>query len=216
MRNSPVIALEALSVVADGRTILAPLTLQVTVGEKVVINGPSGSGKTTLLKCLLGLAHASAGRIALFDETLQRDSVWSLRQRLAYAAQEPAFATGTVREALARPFAFKANEARQSQLTQLPDWLERVDLSPDLLDSAVASLSGGEKQRLALVMALMLDRPVILADEITAGLDDARQQAVVELIRASQKTWLIVSHTPEVFSFADQRITLLPNAQGSQ
>jgi putative ABC transport system ATP-binding protein len=190
-------ALEArdLRVRFQGRWVLDGFSLRVESGETVVLRGESGRGKSTLLRCLLGLVVPEAGEIHIGGRRLTPESVWELRTRIGYVPQEPDLGSAAVREWLAQPFSYRANQARARNLERVPELLERLRLSSDLLDSKASDLSGGERQRVALVSALLLDRELLLLDEPTAALDPRNRGALQELLQEHRtRTKLVVSH----------------------
>jgi len=199
-----------LSVRFDGQWVLREFSLRLAKGEKVSLAGPSGSGKSTVLRCVLGLVIPQEGSISVFGRPLNEDHVWELRRQLAYVAQEPALGWGTAREVIHRPFEYKANARLKGNLDRLPELLERFRLASALLDKEMSSLSGGEKQRIALVSAVLLDRPIVLLDEASSALDKDNKQAVADYFQqASELAVLSVSHDTEWQSFS-QRIIELP------
>jgi len=204
-------ALEArdLSIRFGGQAVLEGLSLSMRPGEKAVLTGPSGGGKSTVLRCFLGFVVPDAGSIQIEGEPLTAETVWRLRQRIAYVGQEPDPGIGTTVEAIERPFQYRANAAHKRNLERLPELLERFHLSKELLHKDVSALSGGEKQRIALVSAILLERPIFLLDEITSALDKASKQTVADYFRSRQDaTALIVAHDSEVFAFADRVVDL--------
>lgn len=192
----------------DGKPLLQGFQWQVASGQKVLVTGPSGCGKSSLLKCILGLLQPVAGAVCIQGVELNETTVWTLRRAMAYVAQEPELGAGTVREALERPFAYQANrDLGQEALQRVPHWFERLFLPVALLDKSVTQLSGGEKQRVALVAALLLERPILLLDEITSALDpDSRQAVARVLAEQTARTVLMISHDPTHFDAFDQSL----------
>jgi putative ABC transport system ATP-binding protein len=87
--------------------------------------------------------------------------------------------------------------------------LAQFHLAPEILAQDMTSLSGGEKQRIALVSAILLDRPIYVLDEVTSALDRSCRQAVLEFFLGDgDMTVLLVSHDPDVLQRADQVIDL--------
>ncbi len=214
--NGCAIAIDELGVNYDGRQVLYGFGLKVEAGEKVSLTGPSGSGKSTVLKCILGLVEPQEGSIRVRGNRVAGDGVWEARRSLAYVAQEPELGAGTVRQAIERPFAFKANADLRGNLKRLPPLLERFHLVPALLDKESRSLSGGEKQRVALIMAVLLDRPILLLDEASSALDRDNKQAVVDFIRqAVDLTVLSVAHDTEWLGFSDRVVNLADGAHAA-
>jgi ABC-type lipoprotein export system ATPase subunit len=87
--------------------------------------------------------------------------------------------------------------------------MERLGLAASLLKQDIASLSGGEKQRVAILSDLLLDRPILLLDEASSALDAKSKQRVVEVMREMKdRTILSVSHDTEWLDFSDRVVTL--------
>ncbi len=189
--------------------VLTDFSLQIYVGEKVCIRGASGCGKSTVLRCLLGLIMPTQGKILIGTEELSSQSIWRLRTQMAWVPQEPAWAGLTVRDALERPFTYEANRAHASVYSRIAEWLERLNLSSALLEQATTDLSGGEKQRISLISALLLNRPILLMDEATSGLDEMnREQVRAILADLRDTTVLAVSHEAQAESWASRIVAM--------
>lgn len=186
------------------QTILQDFSLSLGTGQKALLTGPSGCGKSTVLRCLLGFVVPQAGSVRIVGEPLTAESVWTLRRRIAYVGQEPDLGAGLVRDILERPFHYRANAALRGNLARVPELFDAFGLARSLLDKEVGDLSGGEKQRVALVSALLLDRNIFLLDEVTSALDPASKRKVIEYLRSrAEATMLFVAHDAESFPFAD-------------
>ena len=209
MNPSKAIELRDVTVELGGRTILHDFSLSLATGEKALLTGASGCGKSTVLRCLLGFVVPQAGAILIQGEPLNAHSVWQLRRHLAYVSQEPDLGAGTAREALEWPFSLKANAALRGNLARVPELMKRFGLAEGLLGKEPGDLSGGEKQRFALIAALLLDRRIFLLDEVTSALDRQSKQIVLDYFRtADDVTALFVAHDAEWFSFASQIIEM--------
>ena len=215
--NEPA-ALEAVDVTVlyDGHAVLEGFSMSLGAGETALLTGPSGCGKSTVLRCLLGFVAPKTGSVRLGGEPLNAETVWHLRRLLAYVGQEPELGTGTVREVLERPFHYRANAGLRDNLKRIGALFERFGLGRALLDKEAGDLSGGEKQRVALIAAILLDRPIFLLDEVTSALDRAGKQNVADYFRSrDDATVLLVAHDPELFSFADQVVPVGPGSGGA-
>lgn len=200
---------EELSLVFGERVVLRDFTLRVRSGERVVVAGRSGSGKTSLMRCLLGFQVPSLGTVRLEGRPLTPHSVWALRARLGVVAQEPDLGQGAVREALEQPFRFRVNASLRGRLAEAPALFERLRLPADTMAKAVRELSGGEKQRVALAVALLLDRPTLVLDEPLSALDPESRRAVLdELARSPGRTILALMHRAEDFPGAHRVVSL--------
>lgn len=194
--GAEVAALEAVAIRhRGGREVLhRDLDLALRAGELAALTGPSGSGKTTLLRVLLGLEAPAAG-------TIRRPA----RERTAFVPQEPehSFVARTVREEVtASPWA--QDEAAAEAL------LERAGLA-HLAAANPFTLSGGEQRRLAIVAALAQRPRLLVLDEPTVGLDDARLADVIALLdRAREEGCAIIAatHDARLASRADRTLAL--------
>lgn len=191
------------------RPVIQGFSLTLAPGEKATLTGPSGSGKSTILRCVLGFVVPERGVISIDGERLTVATVWPLRRKLAYVAQEPDLGEGRVQDILERPFSYRANTALRANLDQAPALFERFLLPAALTRDDIATLSGGEKQRVAIVSALLLERAIFLLDEAASALDAASKQAVADFFRAREDlTVLSVAHDTQGFALSKKIIEL--------
>jgi putative ABC transport system ATP-binding protein len=154
--------------------------------------------------CLIGGAVPTAGTV-LFNETpLNVRTLPHLRQRVAFIGQEPILGATGVRDALLLPFSFRANRNRSPSEERVQKVLESLLLPPDILNKQTAVISGGEKQRLAVARALLLEKTVFVLDEVTSALDPQSRRAVLGLLKHPELTLLSVSHDPEWLSLGNR------------
>jgi len=167
-------------------------------GEIVVLLGENGTGKTTFMKLLCGEVDPDGGK-GVFE-----------RRRVAYKAQDPADLrarhAGTVQEALASAAAGELPPA------------EELELVATLLERPVSSLSGGELQRLAIVLALSVDAEVVLMDEPSAYLDAEQRiatcQAIRRCISRTGRTALVVEHDFMMANYLADRVVVFSGEPG--
>lgn len=189
-----ILEIQDLTVELSGRTILHEINLRLEDGDKVVLQGPSGSGKSSLLKAILGILPVASGRILYDGAEIGPENIKSFRRRVAYVAQEPVLGGETARDALLLPFTFRHRRQSLPSGRHIDQVLERLGLSASLLEQAATSLSGGEKQRLALARALLLGVKLFLLDEITSALDPESQERIVSALSSRKLTVLAVTH----------------------
>lgn len=186
---------------------LPPLSFEVAGGECLAVEGPSGAGKTRLLRAIADLEPASGH---VFLDGVERGEVTAAawRKDVRFCAAEPAWWTPTVRPVLERLgletragaglTAARSNPARSGTIgARCERLLSSLGLNPLLIDRPIAALSTGERQRLALVRALVDDPKVVLLDEPTASLDAASGALVEELVKfllLSGRSIVLVSH----------------------
>lgn len=217
MERSPAIEINNLTIQFDGKSVLSGFSMQLEPGQKATLTGRSGSGKSTVLRCILGFVVPGGGVIRVDGEELNSVSVWKLRRKLAYVAQEPLLGSGTVREILERPFSYRANVRLKENLARVPKLFERFMLPSELIDKNIDKLSGGEKQRVAIISAEILVRSIYLLDEVSSALDRVSKQTVNEFFCAREDlSVLSVSHEPEQFFCADQIVELEGGSPGGR
>jgi putative ABC transport system ATP-binding protein len=203
------IQLNKLNIAFDGHPVLQDLSLNVFAGDKVTLTGPSGSGKSTVLRCILGLVMPDSGTITILGEPVTRHNIWQKRRHIAYVAQEPDLGAGSVKEVIETPFTFRANAGLRDNLARLPEIMERFNLPQPLLDKQINRLSGGEKQRIALVIAILLDRAIVLLDEASSALDTKNKQAVAAYFKQAENTTVLsVAHDTEWMEFATRVVDM--------
>ncbi|MFA7692040.1 MAG: ATP-binding cassette domain-containing protein [Candidatus Hydrogenedentes bacterium] len=199
MKQDEILCIRNLSVQLSTASLFDALSLQLNRRDKLTITGPSGSGKSTLLRCILGFVPF-AGEISVQGVAVNGRKIWGLRPQLAYVAQEPELGEGRVREILMRPFSFQANQHLRFCEEEASQLLERFNLSDSFLDQEITSLSGGEKQRIALIAALLLKRPILLLDEAASALD-ATTKLLIRDYLADQKDLAILSVSHDIHHF---------------
>lgn len=191
------------------------VSLDIKRGELVLVMGPSGSGKTTLLSMLGTLLRPTSGHIVIDGEPI---SGMTDKQLAALRAQKVGFVFQsfnlldalTVEENILFPANLISGGERGAKL-RLDELLERVGLTARRT-AKPNTLSGGEKQRVAVARALINRPPIILADEPTGNLDSQRGQDVMmilhEIARNDGCAVVIVSHDPRVEEIADRILWL--------
>jgi ABC-type multidrug transport system ATPase subunit len=188
--------LEGILAHAGGRRLFGPLAIEFGP-EGAVIDGPSGAGKTTLLKLIAGLSRPVSGRVIHADG--EGSGPLQLRAHAHYVAQEPLLPGETLREALNLGRLLEGRPPADDGRLHLE--LEALGLAGLSLEQAPATLSGGERMRLALLRGLLLERRWLLLDEPSAALDPASTERLLERLHApaagvALPALLAVSHDP--------------------
>ena len=190
------------------RTLIDRSSLGIGSGEKVVVRGPSGCGKSSLLKCAVGAFPIAEGSIRVEGRDLSSTTVADIRARIAFIGQEPTLSAATVREALLLPFTFKAHRKHPPSNRRIAESMERLHLAKSMLGQPCNRISGGEKQRIAICRALLLDKTIFLVDEATSALDPESRKAVMEELFRPDTTLLSISHDPEWIDACDRIATI--------
>jgi putative ABC transport system ATP-binding protein len=190
---------------------LRDASFSVEPGEFVSIVGPSGSGKSTLFYLLGGLTRASSGRVLIggtdFSSLDDAERTRMRRARIGFIFQKfNLLPTLTARANIEIAYEIAGRSEpmdRQffSRLTELLRIAGRLDHRP-------SELSGGEQQRVAIARALITQPSIVLADEPTGNLDTENSDAVLDMLRRSNRefkqTVLMITHNPEAAAIADR------------
>jgi ABC-type lipoprotein export system ATPase subunit len=201
--------------------IFRGLNFSLKSGEMVCLWGPSGSGKTTLLTLLAGLEKPSEGVVTLMGEPLKglsEPQMARLRMRaIGFVFQFFYLMPGlNVLENIALPLV-AAGEAREA-LSEAKRLAVRLGLG-DRLGHFPRQLSGGEQQRVALARALIMDPPIVMADEPTGNLDAASAGVVMSRLRQladDGRAVLIASHNPRVVEMSDRVFDLATSSTSAR
>ena len=178
------IALSDVSVRLGGALILDRLSLDIDAGSWVGLIGPNGAGKTTALRCI-GDAVEFEGRVTLGADPVAEMTAREVALQVAFVPQHPVLPEGTTvvdYVLLGRtPHRGPMTSESMHDLDVVGEVMHTLDLG-DFSDRDVASLSGGELQRVVIARALAQHTSVLLLDEPTTALDIGNQQEVMELI----------------------------------
>lgn len=161
--------------------IVKGINVEVHPGELAVVVGPNGAGKSTFLKLIAGLLKPKAGSVRLGMQTLPGgDALTACDAGLSFVPQERnVFAALSVRDNLE----LGGYSLRRGVNERIEEQLERFPLLKDRLKDRAGNLSGGQRQVLAMAIALMTKPQVLLLDEPTAGLSPAAATSILTTVR---------------------------------
>ncbi|PDO09759.1 MAG: ABC transporter ATP-binding protein [Candidatus Reconcilbacillus cellulovorans] len=186
----------------------------VEAGERVAVVGPSGSGKSTLLHLIAGVLTPEEGDVFVAGERVsameerERDSFRS--RMIGYVFQDFYLIPGmTARENVEFVLPRRMPSSEKNRL--LRDWFARLGLA-DRMNRMPSELSRGERQRVAIIRALVRKPPVVLADEPTASLDPEAAldvtRILVDLCREENLTLVFVTHDPDVANLLERTVRM--------
>ena len=207
--SKEIIRLENIGFNVSNRDILTNINFSVKEGQIMTITGPSGGGKSTLLK-LIGLLNSpTSGTIQYLGKNIFEYEPTEYRKEVSYFFQNAVLFDDTVRDNLAFPAKIREIEFDESRAIE---GLKLVQLPSTYLDKPIQELSGGEKQRVALIRNLMFPPKVLLMDEITSSLDKENRDIVVSFIHRLNKeenvTVLWITHNQDEIVASSEIITI--------
>ncbi|MBE0474909.1 type I secretion system permease/ATPase, partial [Rhodoferax sp.] len=192
---------------------LRKLSFSIKPGEKIAILGRIGSGKTTLEKLILGLYQPSEGAVLVDGIDLRQLDPAELRRQIGYVQQDVMLFYGSLRENLTLG-APSADDAAIVKAAEIGGILSLVNQHPKGFDMLVGergeSLSGGQRQGVAIARAVINDPPILLLDEPTSSMDfsseDDIKRRLIEF--AKDKTVILISHRTSLLELADRIIVM--------
>ena len=204
------------------RKVLSGLNLAVPKGEFIVVIGGNGAGKSTMFEMISGFVKPQSGCIILDGEDVTSQPQTLRARSIARVLQDPRLGTMenmTIFENLAfalnrgktRAFKLFSSNARRQLFAEK---LFALDMGlENRLDEVTGNLSGGQRQALSLIMAILADSKVLLLDEITAALDPKTAKKVMKLantiVRSEGKTCLMITHSMEqALEYGDRTLIL--------
>jgi ATP-binding cassette, subfamily C, bacterial LapB len=192
---------------------LRNVSFKIKPGEKVAILGRIGSGKTTLEKLILGLYRPTGGAVLIDGIDQRQIDPAELRRHIGYVQQDVMLFYGSLRDniTLGAPLADDADVLRAAQVAGI---LDLVNNHPQGFDMLVGergeSLSGGQRQGVAIARAVINDPAIMLLDEPTASMDHSSEEEVKKRLTEFMhgKTALIISHRTSLLDLVDRIIVM--------
>lgn len=194
----------------DGEhTILSNLSVDIEKGDYISVMGPSGSGKSTFLKLCCHLISPTEGKILFNDNDVMQQDPIELRKKICYCFQTPVLFGETVEDNISFAYSIRKQAIDRERIASL---FSKFHMNPDYMKHDVKTLSGGEKQRIALIRTLLFKPDVLLLDEVTSALDADNTLIVENAIETMNRegiTVLWVTHNPEQGKkYADKLLTI--------
>lgn len=162
--------------------------------EKVLLNAASGKGKSTFLKMLMGYIKVDSGVIFIDNIEMTPQSINDIRAKIAYLPQEIIIPKMQVRDYIKLVLNYKVNRHIPYEEDHIIRHMKLLSLSSDILNQDTISISGGERQRLGIILMQFLERKIFLLDEVTSALNNDLKEIVVNYFLKMDKTVIIVSH----------------------
>jgi ABC-type multidrug transport system fused ATPase/permease subunit len=198
---------------ASQQLVLHNISFRLQPGQLTVLTGSSGSGKSTLINLILRQLLPSSGEIFIDGKLYDEVRLASLREQFSVMLQQHHLFSGKLHNAL-----WLNNKAIDEDLiwqvlarVDMENYIRQLPLRLEtLLDEDGHNFSGGQRARLSLARAMLLDRPILLLDEPLANIDAQSQQIIINALDQIRqyKTCLIISHMPALIERASQLLKL--------
>ncbi len=194
--------LENVTLDYGGEPVVSGLSAVIPAGATTLLSGISGAGKTTVLNGLLGFLKPSVGKVLVGEQDLADVDIRQWWDQVAWVPQNPQMLPGTIRDnlALGRDVDVYAALAQ----TRLTEWVASL---PEGLDTVIGEggrpVSVGQARRISLARALLRGANVLMLDEPTAGVDQQSEQAILETLRDTDATVIVVGHRGAIEQIAD-------------
>lgn len=183
----------------EQKHLVSDISLKVNKGERILIVGATGTGKSSLLNTLNLMNQSYHGEILFEGIALTDYPPQTLRSRICMVMQEPWLGEGTVQDVLDEALQYHAVKKRDlgDRNQKIRELFAAFQLSESFLQQKADQLSGGEKQRIALIRALQLQPEILLLDEISSALDQKTSGIISDCIFNNfAGTVIAISHDP--------------------
>jgi len=199
-----------ISLKLNSSQIFDNFSFNINKGEKAAIKGRSGKGKTTLFNLIMGFILPDSGNIYFNGILLNQKNITNIRKRIAWLPQNPGIiGSGIIRDEILLPFRFSLNKSLKPSMQTIEIELEKLNLDKTILNSSFDEISGGEKQRLGILLCKLLKREVLLLDEPTSALDKTNLGNVADYLCSQEElTVLSASHDEEWLKHCTQVIEI--------
>ncbi len=214
-RHRHSIQFDAVRVIYPGATTPAinGVSLKISHGETVAFVGPNGCGKTTLLSLVPRLFDPDEGRVLIDETDISRVRVRSLRKQIGVVTQEVVLFKGTIAQNIAYGNRHASREEIElaARNARAMEFIEQLDMG---LDTPVGeqglTMSGGQRQRLAIARAILRDPSILILDEATSMIDAHSEKLINEVLDefCRDRTSLIVAHRLSTVLNADRIVVL--------
>lgn len=185
---------DKVSYASDNNLIIKDLSIDIHLGDYMSIIGPSGSGKSTFLKLCSHLITTSSGKITFKGKNILNYDPIEIRKMITYCFQTPYLFGKTVIDNLSFPYKIRNKSIDMNRIKSL---FSLFNIDKEFINKDINNLSGGEKQRIALIRSLIFKPEILLLDEVTSALDADNTKIVENVVNTLNKegtTILWITH----------------------
>lgn len=204
------ITFEGVSFSYNEKKIFTDVNFSISVGESYAIIGKNGIGKTTMLKLILGILNPIDGRILMNGEDLKSYDINAYRNLFGVVSQDIYLFNISIKNNICL-----YRDIDDNELNRIVSTVHLTNLIKErgydfVVGENGSMLSGGQKQKIALARALVLNKPFIVLDESTSNLDDETIEAVKEIISTKEKnkTVMCVTHSDDIINIFENKIII--------
>jgi ATP-binding cassette subfamily B protein len=196
-----------------GPAALRDVDLDLEAGRTIALVGATGSGKSTLAALVARLYDPTAGRVLIDGADLREVDVASIRAAVAITGDDPFLFSTSVHDniAYARPEATRAEVIEAAQRAQAHEFIERL---PEGYDTRIGerglSVSGGQRQRLAIARAIIADPRILILDDATSSVDASTERSIKRALAEvmAGRTTFVIAHRLSTIALADEILLL--------
>lgn len=202
----------------DEKRVLAQFSMRIAQGEFVAVTGKSGCGKSTLAKLILGFYRPEEGGFFIEGTSYGAMSLRELRDKIGYVPQEPYLFEASIAENIAYGMSSVAPEdvpmekiIEAAKAANAHEFIMKLPKGYDTVPGERGNtLSGGEKQRIAIARAVLKNAPLLLLDEATSALDNESERLVNEAIErlCENRTTIMIAHRETTIARADRVVAM--------
>lgn len=185
------ILLENCSVIKNGKKIIDNVTMNISKGDKILITGASGSGKSMLAKLIQGAYFQTEGEIYINNKIREKTNLKKYYKHFSYIPQDPFIFEDTL--------SFNITFGREKN--NINNTLKRLELSNNdnlnletILEKRGKNISGGQKQRIEVIRGVLNNPDILIADEITSGLNNVLANEVEKFLLEQKQILIMISH----------------------
>lgn len=202
----------------DEKRVLDKFSMKIAKGEFVAVTGKSGCGKSTLAKLILGFYRPKEGGFVIEGTPYKAMSLRELRDKIGYVPQEPYLFEASIAENIAYGMSSMAPEdvpmekiIEAAKAANAHEFIMKLPKGYDTVPGERGNtLSGGEKQRIAIARAVLKNAPLLLLDEATSALDNESERLVNEAIErlCENRTTIMIAHRESTIARADRVVAM--------